>query len=314
MEKVKSLWKLSHGRSSSRPPHAKTSTSSSPPFTANTIVFLSSRRSLSRRSRLNRSPDEAARASIKFIVRARVFHAPQPEIVAVAVFHLRVGVLRRRTTARRLRTTARRLRITAAVLRRRRCAMSGSMDFGVASHTSLSDFPVAYSSLFPFSGYPGVIRDVFAANQVHAVVPRVLLREIMCCKLVGIAFGLGCSSLRCVDIGVTLGFVCQFLALLIRLVRDGATILRCHPCDGLTVTTSRSVGFPKGKSSYCRSRWKFLLHACYMSRSYWIHEHMDFWRPFRWLKMMDIRSCRIFRLLQIVRMYLWPLERPPLDT
>ena len=35
------------------------------------------------------------------------------------------------------------------------------------------------------------------------------------CKLVGIAFGLGCSSLRCVDIGVTLGFVCQFLALLI---------------------------------------------------------------------------------------------------
>ncbi|KAF3555651.1 hypothetical protein F2Q69_00012725 [Brassica cretica] len=95
-------------------------------------------------------------------------------------------------------------------------AMSGSMDFGVASHTSLSDFPVAHPSLFPFSGvyqflltlfrgYPGVIRDVFAATQVQAVVPRVLLREIMCCKLVGIAFGLGCSSLSCVDIGVTLG-------------------------------------------------------------------------------------------------------------
>ncbi|KAF3523732.1 hypothetical protein F2Q69_00047639, partial [Brassica cretica] len=30
--------------------------------------------------------------------------------------------------------------------------MSGSMDYGVASHTSLSDFPVAHPSLFPFSG------------------------------------------------------------------------------------------------------------------------------------------------------------------
>ncbi|WZZ61798.1 hypothetical protein YC2023_061905 [Brassica napus] len=30
--------------------------------------------------------------------------------------------------------------------------MSGSMDFGVASHTSLSDSPVAHPSLFPFSG------------------------------------------------------------------------------------------------------------------------------------------------------------------
>ncbi|KAF3589767.1 hypothetical protein F2Q69_00029815 [Brassica cretica] len=29
--------------------------------------------------------------------------------------------------------------------------MSGSMDFGVASHTSLSDSPVAHPSLFPFS-------------------------------------------------------------------------------------------------------------------------------------------------------------------
>uniref|UniRef100_A0A0D3BG14 Uncharacterized protein n=1 Tax=Brassica oleracea var. oleracea TaxID=109376 RepID=A0A0D3BG14_BRAOL len=33
------------------------------------------------------------------------------------------------------------------------------------------------------------------------------------CELVEIAFELGCSSLRCVDIGVTLGFVCQLLAL-----------------------------------------------------------------------------------------------------
>ncbi|KAF2551459.1 hypothetical protein F2Q68_00036198 [Brassica cretica] len=33
------------------------------------------------------------------------------------------------------------------------CAMSGSMDFGVASHTSLGDSPVAHPSLFPFSGY-----------------------------------------------------------------------------------------------------------------------------------------------------------------
>ncbi|CAN6811553.1 unnamed protein product, partial [Brassica oleracea] len=30
--------------------------------------------------------------------------------------------------------------------------MSGSMDFGVASHTSLSDSPVAHPSLFPLSG------------------------------------------------------------------------------------------------------------------------------------------------------------------
>ncbi|KAF2539803.1 hypothetical protein F2Q68_00021773 [Brassica cretica] len=34
--------------------------------------------------------------------------------------------------------------------------MSGSMDFGVASHTSLSDSPVAHPSLFPFSGGDGV--------------------------------------------------------------------------------------------------------------------------------------------------------------
>ena len=54
------------------------------------------------------------------------------------------------------------------------------------------------------------------------------------------------------------------------LVKDGATFLRCHPWNGLAVTTLSSVGLPEGKSSYCRSRWKFLLRACYMLMSYWI--------------------------------------------
>ena len=42
-----------------------------------------------------------------------------------------------------------------------------------------------------------------------------ILEVYLVCELVEIAFELGCNSLRCVDIGVTLGFVCQFLALLI---------------------------------------------------------------------------------------------------
>ena len=42
-----------------------------------------------------------------------------------------------------------------------------------------------------------------------------ILEVYFVCELVEIAFELGYSSLRCVDIGVTLGFVCQFLALLI---------------------------------------------------------------------------------------------------
>ena len=40
-----------------------------------------------------------------------------------------------------------------------------------------------------------------------------ILEVYLVCELVEIAFELGCSSLRCVDIGV--GFVCQLLALLI---------------------------------------------------------------------------------------------------
>ncbi|CAG7863724.1 unnamed protein product [Brassica rapa] len=48
-------------------------------FTA--TVLLSSRRSRRHRSRRNRSPDEAARASGSFVMRVRVTHAP-PEIVA----------------------------------------------------------------------------------------------------------------------------------------------------------------------------------------------------------------------------------------
>uniref|UniRef100_A0A0D3BL67 Uncharacterized protein n=1 Tax=Brassica oleracea var. oleracea TaxID=109376 RepID=A0A0D3BL67_BRAOL len=51
-------------------------------------------------------------------------------------------------------------------------------------------------------------------------------------------------------------------------IRDGATFLRCYPWDGLTVTASSSVGLPEGKSSDCWSRWKLLVHACYILRSY----------------------------------------------
>ncbi|KAF2533090.1 hypothetical protein F2Q70_00031800 [Brassica cretica] len=50
------------------------------------------------------------------------------------------------------------------------CAMSGSMDFGVASHTSLGDSPVAHPSLFPFSGGDGChnfgIRAKFCPGSV----------------------------------------------------------------------------------------------------------------------------------------------------
>ncbi|KAF3591011.1 hypothetical protein DY000_02021901 [Brassica cretica] len=42
----------------------------------------------------------------------------------------------------------------------RAVAMFGSMDFGVASHTSLSDSPVAHPSLFPFSGGDGCLNLV----------------------------------------------------------------------------------------------------------------------------------------------------------
>ena len=105
----------------------------------------------------------------------------------------------------------------------------------------------------------------------------------MVCELVEIAFELGCSSLRCVDIGVTLGFVCQLLALLFvsemrqfkQLAWDVGAIyihrsvpvmlggvicsethqrwsyiffLRCHLWDGLVTTTSSSVGLPEGNS------------------------------------------------------------------
>ncbi|WZY93183.1 hypothetical protein YC2023_065512 [Brassica napus] len=167
--------------------------------------------------------------------------------------------------------------------------MSGSMDYGVASHTSLSDSPVAHPSLFPFSGetnkyvifgrtwcywtflsdfiwawvsviqfmgfyitgycwWPAVLSerktgvtllydnasgvlqewicDVSATSPLQVIVPRVLLWRLcdvryeplvgMCtsiltilevylfCEFVEIAFELGCSSLRCVDVGVTL--------------------------------------------------------------------------------------------------------------
>ena len=42
-----------------------------------------------------------------------------------------------------------------------------------------------------------------------------ILEIYLFCELVEIAFELGCSSLRCVGVGVTLWYVCQFLALLI---------------------------------------------------------------------------------------------------
>ncbi|KAF3590291.1 hypothetical protein DY000_02021754 [Brassica cretica] len=104
--------------------------------------------------------------------------------------------------------------------------------------------------------------------KLQAIAPRVFVLEIMWHDYFVNSWGslldLGFGSLRCVDIGVTLGRLVQ------RLVRDGAMFLRCHPWDGLTVMTSRSVGLPEGKSSDCWSRWKFLLHICYMQRSYWI--------------------------------------------
>ncbi|KAF2601354.1 hypothetical protein F2Q70_00026465 [Brassica cretica] len=56
------------------------------------------------------------------------------------------------------------------------------------------------------------ICDIAAATQFQTIAQEFLLLEIMWCE---IAFELECSSLCCADIGVTLGFVCQFLAVFI---------------------------------------------------------------------------------------------------
>ncbi|KAF2531878.1 hypothetical protein F2Q70_00031797 [Brassica cretica] len=149
-----------HQESSPVPPHARTSSSSSSPSTAAqaTIVFLSSRRSHIHRPRLNRSPDEAARASGGFIS-TRAFRA-RAAAVAAGKFPIRLRLTGRLgqidfwSKLDQIWSLFEQLEFidtTFPLL----SAMSGSMDYGVASHTSLSDSPVANPSLFPFSGGDG---------------------------------------------------------------------------------------------------------------------------------------------------------------
>ena len=120
----------------------------------------------------------------------------------------------------------------------------------------------------------------------------------------GSLLDLGCSSLRCVVIGVTLGMFASFwhcwpcqrcvsldswhrILWAIYIHRSvpvmlGRTIgsetrqrwsyvfFTMSSLRWIDYMTSRSFGLPEVKSSYCWSIWKFLLYTCYMQRSYWI--------------------------------------------
>ncbi|WZZ24714.1 hypothetical protein YC2023_008115 [Brassica napus] len=115
------------------------------------------------------------------------------------------------------------------------------------------------------------ICDVSATSPLQAIVPRVLLLETMCV-----------DRFRNVSVWTTdIGHWELFISIAVYqlclegrfvriFIRDGATFLRCYPWDGLTVTASSSVGLPEGKSFDCWSRWKLLVHACYILRSYGI--------------------------------------------
>ncbi|KAF3488636.1 hypothetical protein F2Q69_00053089 [Brassica cretica] len=131
--------------------------------------------------------------------------------------------------------------------------------FGIASHTSLGDSPVAHPSLFPpfrwmmMSQFNGLLRCVSVSSAVFGDCPYVDVHGYFVNSW-GSLLDLGCGSLRCVDIGVMLGSY----AWKDNWFRDSSEMelcfVRCHPWDGLTVMTSRSVGLPEGKSSYCWSR------------------------------------------------------------
>ena len=56
---------------------------------------------------------------------------------------------------------------------------------------------------------------VFQKKKVFQKNISTILEICLVCKLVGIALRLGMRRLRCVDIGVTFSFVCQFLDVLI---------------------------------------------------------------------------------------------------
>ncbi|WZZ78059.1 hypothetical protein YC2023_098631 [Brassica napus] len=229
------------------------------------------------------------------------------------------------------------------------------MDFGVASHTSLSDSPVAHPSLFPFSGetnkyvifgrtwcywtflsdfiwawevtgvtiwyqsgfHPGSVRDGVKSSsfvlrlirfstdvqQLREVQVRQFSRELsvssdMISRLSrsgymtflppahfkqSVVDRFRDVSVWTTDIGhwelfiSIAGYQLCLEGRFVRIfIRDGATFLRCYPWDGLIVTASSSVGLPDGKSSDCWSRWKLLVHACYILRSYGIQGHRDF--------------------------------------
>uniref|UniRef100_A0A0D3DAM2 Uncharacterized protein n=1 Tax=Brassica oleracea var. oleracea TaxID=109376 RepID=A0A0D3DAM2_BRAOL len=291
-----------HQESSPEPPHAMTSSSSSSPSTAAqaTIVFLSSIRSHSHRPCLNRSPDEAARA------RARVAAVSSPSppanfpvsrrrppsppsmtaagdsLVTRSIRRSRLGVLTQNfdlisdlksilaAGVHRHYFPIAKTDTEIDVCRIVWSAMSGSLAYGVASHTSLSDSPVAHPSLFPFSVksssfvlrltrfspdvqqlrdvqvrqfsqelsvssvmisrlsrseyvmflppahfkqsfHEFVTGDYVVCDMSHWLACVVVCTSILTIlevylfgELVEIAFELGCSSLRCVDVGVTL--------------------------------------------------------------------------------------------------------------
>uniref|UniRef100_A0A0D3DAM3 Uncharacterized protein n=1 Tax=Brassica oleracea var. oleracea TaxID=109376 RepID=A0A0D3DAM3_BRAOL len=120
-----------HQESSPEPPHTRTSSSSSSPSNAaQDEAIATDLASIGARTKPLEPPEVLS-------PRARSGHAPLRRVVAVAAGE----------------SPGKPLPPSVVAVGDRRRAISGSMDYGVTSHTSLSDSPVAHPSLFPFSGY-----------------------------------------------------------------------------------------------------------------------------------------------------------------
>ncbi|KAF3596236.1 hypothetical protein DY000_02021899 [Brassica cretica] len=144
-------------------------------------------------------------------LRACEVHAPPPEIVAAAFAagnrrrHLRRRRIQRRTSVCRIVW-----RLRPTLVDRLSCSLEMSINrpravsehylelcyvFGlVASHTSLSDSPVAHPSLFPFSGGDGcynLVSDPHAKPSVnHHAAYRLLVKKSMPGNMKWVRYGL----------------------------------------------------------------------------------------------------------------------------